>query len=216
MVNPRIAPPADLNVDERIAEIEKFLEEQEKKAVVTNSKQIVTKPPSKPSPIPRTSPINNPNNEEMINLLRQLVENQEIDRVRYEQSNPVAGDEAIYDWNEATINPGQLVQFIYTVPEGHVFFLEYVNIVHQVNTTYYIWIDGQFQPTLSYAIEDFGDHMPIWKPPKMVYNNVQVWALNNGIVAQTYATFFRGFNRWHREAKRNVKYKSVTEGKEAI
>ena len=33
MVNPRIAPPAELDVDERIVEIEKFLEEQEKPRV---------------------------------------------------------------------------------------------------------------------------------------------------------------------------------------
>jgi len=34
MVNPRIAPMAELDIDERIKEIEKFLEEQEKKAIM--------------------------------------------------------------------------------------------------------------------------------------------------------------------------------------
>ena len=196
MVNPNIAPPAQLDFKERIFEIDKFLEEQEKKAIMPKPA-----PPKKlEEPIP-------PENEVVV-LLKKITENQEIDRKRYERNNPVTEDDPIYDWAEATIDPGQMVQFIYTVPEGRIFFLEYINIVHQVDTVYYLWIDGEYQPTLSYAIEDFGDHMSIWKPPKMCYNNVQVWALNNGIVAQAYATFFRGFNRWYRAIKREITYES--------
>ena len=187
-----IAPPKQLSVQQRIVEIEKFLKEQEEKV----------KPISLPEEEVEESP-------EMISLLKKITENQEIERKRYERNNPVTDDDPIYDWAEATITPGQMVQFIYIVPEGHVFFLEYVNIVHNIDTTYYVWIDGQYQPTLSYAIEDFGDHMAIWKPPKMCYNNVQVWALNNWVAAQTYAAFFRGFNRWYRAIKRKIKYESL-------
>jgi len=189
MVND-IAPPAKLSVKQRIAEIEKFLEDQEAKEVSLPEEEVEEAP-------------------EMITLLKKITENQEIERMRYERSNPVTGDDPIYDWAEATINPGQMVQFIYTVPEGHVFYLEYINIVHQNDTTYYIWIDGQYQPTLSYAIEDFGDHMAIWKPQKMCYNNVQIWALNNWVATQTYAAFFRGWNRWYRAIKRKIKYESL-------
>ena len=195
MVNPNIAPPAKLNIQERIREVEKFLEEQEKKAIE----------PKAPKKLEEPAP---PENEVVV-LLKKITENQEIDRKRYERNNPVEYDDPIYDWAEATILPGQLVQFTYTIPEGRIFFLEYVNIVHQVDTVYSVWIDGQYQPNLSYAIEDFGDHMAIWKPPKMCYNNVQVWALNNGIIAQTYATFFRGFNRWYRAIKREITYESL-------
>lgn len=201
MVNPNIAPKADLDVEQRIEEIEKFLEEQEK-AEVTE----VTPKSNQVKPI-------NPN-EEMLTLLKKITENQEIDRRRFERSNPIQGDDPIYDWAEATIDPGEMVQFIYTVPEGRAFYFEYLNVVHNIDTTYYIWIDGSYQPTLSYALQDFGDHMQIYKPPKLAYNKVEVWCLNNWVAAQTYATFFRGFNRWYRAIKQELTYESLTKEKE--
>jgi len=194
-MNENIAPPAKLDIDERIAEIEKFLEEQEK-----------PKPVEMP---PQEAPV-----EDVITLLKKITENQETDRVRYERSNPVENDDPIYDWAEATIDPGQMVQFIYTVPEGRAFFFEYLNVVHNIDTTYYIWIDGVYQPTLSYALQDFGDHAQIYKPPKMAYNKVDVWCLNNWVAPQTYATFFRGFNRWYRAIHRKIIYESLIKQEE--
>ena len=202
MVNENIVPKAELGIDERIAEIESFLEQQEKKT---------TKSKAKNSTEPEQSFLSEDN---VLTLLKKISENQEIERKRYERSNPVDGDEPIYDWAEATIDPGQMVQFIYTIPEGHVFYFEYPNITHNLDTTYYIWIDGSYQPTLSQTLQDFGDHMQVYKPPKMAYNNVQVWALNNWIAAQTYSCFFRGFNRWYREIKREITYESLIKEKE--
>ena len=193
MVNPNIAPQTELDIDERIAEIEKFLEEQEKKV------EIPTQPTQQVSTV----------DEDVLTLLKKISENQEIDRKRYERSNPISGDDPIYDWAEATINPGQVVQFIYTIPEGRAFYFEYLNVVHNIDTTYYVWIDGVYQPTLSYALQDFGDHMQIYKPPKMAYNKVEVWCLNNWVAPQTYATFFRGFNRWYRAIKQEITYESL-------
>ena len=74
--------------------------------------------------------------------LKKISDNQEIDRERYERNNPVSGDDPIYDWSEATIDAGYMVHFVYAIPEGQVFFLEYLNAVHNLETTYYIWIDG--------------------------------------------------------------------------
>lgn len=193
-MNQNIAPPAQISIQDRIKIIEAFLEEQEK-ALEPAPKPILEPEPQAP--------------EDMITLLKKITENQEIDRKRYERSNPVENDDPIYDWAEETINPGDMVQFIYTVPEGRVFFFEYLNVVHNIDTTYYIWIDGVYQPTLSFALQDFGDHSQIYKPPKMAYNTVEVWCLNNWIAAQTYATFFRGFNRWYRAIHREVTYESL-------
>jgi len=204
MVNANIAPTAELDVDERIAEIERFLEEQEKKSIEYESLPTTL--------APKVSAVGD--DENVLTLLKKISENQEKERARYERNNPVINDDPIYDWAEATIDPGQMVQFIYKVPEGRAFFLEYVNIVHNIDTTYYVWIDGQYQPTLSYAIEDFGDHMAVWKPPKMCYNKVEVWALNNWVAAQTYATFFRGFNRWYRSIKREITYEILEKEKQ--
>lgn len=224
-MNPNIAPPAELDIDERIVEIEKFLEEQEKKAGIYVAPKSLSQAPfegtyksqtglfkgTTSGQVALTTPTTN---GDVVELLKKISENQEIDRIRYERNNPISGDDPIYDWAEATINPGQLVQFIYTVPEGHVFFLEYVNIVHNIDTTYSIFIDGQYQPNLSFALEDFGDHMAIWNPRKMCYNNVQVWALNNWVAAQTYATFFRGFNRFYRAINREITYESLEKEKQ--
>lgn len=196
MTNQNIAPMADMSVDERIAEVERFLDKQEGK--VTQPKTV--------QPIPKVSSVAE---DDVVTLLKKISENQEIDRKRYERSNPVEADDPIYDWAEETINPGQMVQFSYTVPEGRVFYFEYLNVVHNAETTYYIWIDGVWQPTLSYALQDFGDHMQIYKPPKMAYNKVEVWCLNGWIAAQAYAVFFRGFNRWYRAINREIKYESL-------
>ncbi len=198
MVNPNIAPPAELSVSERIVEVEKFLKDQEEK---------VMKPLTQPRKLEEPA-------DDVLTVLKKISENQEIERKRYERNNPVEGDEPIYDWAEATIDPGQMVQFSYLVPEGHVFFFEYLNITHQVDTIYYIWIDNVYQPTLSQTLQDFGDHAQVWKPPKMCYNTVEVWALNNWIAAQTYSCFFRGFNRFYRAIKREITYESLIEEKQ--
>jgi len=208
MVNQNIAPMAGMSVNERIKEIEKFLDKQEIGVMQQRAVQPV-------QPIQQTqqTPMGE-GDQEMINILKKISENQEIERKRFDRNNPIEGDDPVYDWAEETIDPGQIVIFTYYVPEGHIFYLEYVNIVHNIDTTYSVWIDGEYQPNLSYAIEDFGDHMAIWKPPKMCYNNVQVWALNNWVAAQTYATFFRGFNRFYRAAKREITYDSLKKEKQ--
>ena len=193
MVNPNIAPKIELDIDGRIAEIEKFLEDQEKKV------EIPTQPTQQVSTV----------DEDVLTLLKKISENQEIERKRYERNNPVTGDEPIYDWAEATINPGQAVDFIYIIPEGRSFYFEYLNVVHNIDTDYSIWIDGAFQPTLSYALQDFGDHMQIYKPPKMAYNTIRIRCLNMWVAPQTYATFFRGFNRFYRSINREITYESL-------
>ena len=199
-MNQNIASMQELDINERIAEIEKFLEEQEKKAI-----KPITIPKKLEEPLP-------PDN--VLTLLKKITENQEIDRKRYERENAIEGDEVIHDWAEATINPGQMVQFIYKVPEGRVFHLSYPSITHNIETTYYIWIDGQYQPTLSQTLIDFGDHQKVYVPPVKAYNNVQVWALNNWVAPQDYACFIKGWNRYYRAIGREITYESLEKEKQ--
>lgn len=201
-MNENIAPPVkQLSIQERIREVEKFLEEQEKKAIM---------PKAPPKKVEEPAPPEN----EAITLLKKISENQEIDRKRFERNNPVENDEPIYDWNEATIDPGYMVQFSLFVPEGHVFYFEYLNVTYNADTVYYIWIDGAYEPTLTDTLQDFGDHAQIYKPPKMCYNKAEVWCLNNGDDAQTYSVFFRGFLRWYRAIKREIVYESLKKAPE--
>ncbi|GAH79413.1 unnamed protein product, partial [marine sediment metagenome] len=123
MVNPLIAPKVDLDIDERIAEIEKFLEEEEAKTGVTPTKPIPKLLGQAPfegtyksqtglfkgttsGQVAIPSPVTN---EELLTTLKKISENQEIERKRYERFNPISGDDPIYDFAEATINPGQMV-----------------------------------------------------------------------------------------------------------
>ena len=139
--------------------------------------------------------------DESIKILKEIKENLELERKRWERSNPIDDDEPIYDWSEATISPGYRVKFIYNVPEGKVFYFEYLGITYNPNSVYHVWIDGVYQPQLSDVLQDFGDHRQIFKPPKIVYNKVEIWATNIGVSSQTYSAFIRGFNRWYRKVK---------------
>ncbi len=203
MVNPNIAPPAKLNIQERIRELEKYLEEQEKKLITPKPVQAPIKKLEEPVP---------PENEVVV-LLKKITENQEIERKRWERNNPTEFDDPIYDWLELELPPGFIATFTYTIPEGRIFYFEYLNITYNADTVYSIWIDGAYQPILTDVLQDFGDHAQIWKPQKMCYNNVQITALNNGIITQNYATFFRGWNRWSRAVNREITYESLQKEK---
>ncbi len=194
MVNPRIAPMAELDIDERIKEIEKFLEEQEKKAIM---------PKAPPKKIEELYP-----EDEAITLLKKIAENQEIDRKRWERRNAVEGDEEIYDFNEASVDPGYLVEFYLDVPEGWVYYINYINITYADDTDYNIWIDNTWEPTLTDSILDFGNHQSYYVPPRKCYTQARITALNNGLITQTYNVFFGGFLRRYRAIGREITYKA--------
>ena len=200
MVNPRIAPMAELDIDERIKEIEKFLEEQEKKAMM---------PKAPPKKIEELVPEN-----EAITLLKKIAENQEIDRKRWERRNAVEGDEEIYDFNEASVDPGYLVEFYLDVPEGWVYYINYINITYADDTDYNIWIDNTWEPTLTDSILDFGNHQSYYVPPRKCYTQARITALNNGLITQTYNVFFGGFLRRYRAIGREITYKSLEKEKQ--
>jgi len=130
-----------------------------------------------------------------------LLEQKKTNRLLEEQKdwfirrNAIERDQPIYDWNEAEVPAGYLVQFILTVPEGWEFYFQYPNITYFDDTTYSIWIDGVWEPTLTDSLQDFGDHAVIFDPPKIAYSQAEVWALNNSTVTRTYNCFFRGFLR---------------------
>ncbi len=190
-----IAPPADLNIDERIKEVEKFLNEEEKPREI----QALTPAPIPTAPIAPITPLTTQiANTEMINLLSRIVQNQNLERMRWERCNPMITDSPVYDFAEETIDPGYMVTFTLTVNEGSVFFFEYFNITYNDDTIYNLYIDGvgpATLPTLTDVLQDFGDHSPFFKPPRLCYQNVIITALNNDDVAHTYSVFLRGWFR---------------------
>jgi len=209
----------EINVKERIKEIEKFLGEEEASIIkapfeasyrsntgifkgqiqgnidlpIEEPTVIPTIPTIPPPPAPIPIDLSG-----VIILLSRIIANQDLERMRWERCNPLATDSPVYDWAEATIDPGYIVVFTLTIPEGSVFFFEYFNISYNPDTTYNIYIDSVGPatfPALAEVMQDFGDHNPFFKPPRLCYNNVEITALNNGIIAQTYSAFVRGFFR---------------------
>ena len=227
MVNPNIAPPAQLNIQERVVEIKKFLKEQEEKIITPkpiSPKKSETQAPfegtyktpilglkgttSGQVAIP-TTPINNETNKEMLNVLKKISENQEIDRKRWERRNPFEGDESTETWSEVTIAPGYKVDFELSVNEGHVFYLDYMNITFAEDVLYDLKIDGIFSNAVTDPLQDWGQHFSLWNPPKMCYNNIIVSALNLSDEDLTFGCFIKGFNRWYRSIKREITYESL-------
>ncbi len=181
-----------VSISERIKEIEKFLKEEEETPEV----------PLAPAPIPEPTPVAPApvlnNNVEVVGLLRRMLINQLIERRSWERSNPLITDSPIYDWAEETIDPGFMVTFTLTVNEGSVFFFDYFNITYNADTVYNLYIDGVGPgtlPTLTDVLQDFGDHSPFFRPPRLCYRYVIITALNTDNVAHTYSVFLRGWFR---------------------
>jgi len=173
--------------------------------------------PTEPTePAPPISPIIPPPPEtydvEILKLLSiigtnqgTMIENQNLERRRWERSNPLITDSPVYDWAEETIDPGYQVSFTLTIPEGNVYFFEYLNITYNADTVYEIIIDevgDPTLPTLTDVLQDFGDHSPFFKPPRLCYRSVVITALNNDDVAHTYSVFLRG---WFRQSLKTDK-----------
>ena len=197
-MNENIAPMAELDIPERIKEIEKFLEEQEKKPIPIPPKKLE-------EPLPEN---------EVVVLLKKMVENQEIDRKRWERANATEFDQEIYDWAEETLPPGYAVDFYLDVNEGWVYFIKYINITYAADTTYDIYIDNVWEPTLTDSILDFGNHQSYYNPPKKAYTQARIRVSNLGAITQTYNTFFGGFLRRFRAINREITYESLEKEKQ--
>ncbi len=130
-------------------------------------------------------------------LLEQKKTNELLEKQKeyFVRRNAVEFDQPIYDWAEAEVPAGYIVQFILAVPEGWEFYFQYPNISWYPDTVYSIWIDGTWEPEMTDSLQDFGDHSIIFDPPKIAYATAEVRALNRSALTQTYNCFFRGFLR---------------------
>ncbi len=194
-----IAPIKEISVGDRISEIETFLGQEELKLTTTEIlPPVVTE--LVPEPVIPIAPIYtefSPTavNAEMIDLLRQIIKNQEVERKSYERNNPLTTDNPVYDWLELSTPAGFLATFTLTIPEGFVFLFEYFNTTYRDDTIYSITIDGVTEPTTTEPVMDWADHYLIFRPPRICYRHVIITALNNGDATTTFGCFIRGFFR---------------------
>ncbi len=139
--------------------------------------------------------INQDINQELLSTLKAIKKNQDIDRKRYERNHAIEGDEPVHDWVEIEVEDGAVGTFTYNIPEGHVFYWQYPSISWYDNSTYYVYIDGALEPTLSEVVQDMGDHKNVFIPPKKCYAKAELRVLNNDGETHNYAAFFGGFLR---------------------
>ena len=197
MVN-GIAPLSEISIGDRINQIGSFLGEEELK-LATSVKPSVIEP--MPEPIISETPVYpefSPTaaNAEMIDLLRQVVNNQEVERVEYNRSHALVDDSPVYDWLELSVPAGSLVTFTLTVPEGSRFFFNYFNITYRADTIYNITVDGVAEPPTTEPVTDWADHYnSVFSPPRICQRHVIITALNNGDATTTYGCFLNGFFR---------------------
>ena len=124
-----------------------------------------------------------------------VIGNQELDRREYERNNPLITDSPVYDFEEVILQPGYQVTFTLVVPEGSVMFFELFGITYNVDSTYGLTIDGLVFKTLTDVLQDFADFGTIFRPPRLVYSSIIITALNNGVIAEAYSLFIRGWFR---------------------
>jgi len=134
-------------------------------------------------------------NAELLETMRAIKKNQEIERKRYERDHAIKGDESIQDWEEADVGVGQRATFTYNVPEGWVFYWKYPSVSWNNNSTFYVYIDGALEPTLIDVVQDMGEHNQVFVPPKKCYSIAQIKVLNNDEEEHSYSVFFGGFIR---------------------
>ena len=105
-------------------------------------------------------------NAELLETMKAIKNNQDIERKRYERGHAVYGDEPINQWAEEDISEGQVGTFTFNVPEGQVFFWSYPSVSWNKNSTFYVYIDGALQPALSEVVQDMVDHSNVFIQPK--------------------------------------------------
>ena len=135
------------------------------------------------------------NNVELLETMRAIRNNQDIERKRYERDHAIEGDEPIQDWAEADVGVGEIGTFVFNIPEGFVFYWKYPSVSWNKNSTFYVYIDGALQPALSEVVQDMGDHQNVFIPPKKCYAKAEIRVLNNDIEEHAYSVFFGGFLR---------------------
>ena len=127
--------------------------------------------------------------------MNNLKQDQSLQQKQWARNNPLINDDPIYEWFEQEVSANSSHSFTYPVPEGNVFYLSFLSVNYNKGTTYEILLDVITHRSLSDAVIEFGSHIPLFTPPKLIYKNVIIKVTNNQDTAQTYRTLFSGFLR---------------------
>jgi len=133
--------------------------------------------------------------EMVLEELRKLNKYKELEKRRWERFNPAKDDEPIYDWTAIETAPGEQVTFTYPVPEGFIFHCDRIQINWEDDCTYQIFTDSEWTAQTDEVIQDLGDHVAIFRPPKKIRAQVEVVVVNNSINNIIFVPFFGGFIR---------------------
>lgn len=205
-MNENIAPPAELGVEERVAEVKKFLKEKAIEPEAPPKKLEGTQAPFEGTYKSQTGLFKGttsgqvalptaPINGEMLDVLNSINNKMELERVRFEKTNAVSGDQNIHDWVEASVPSGSIATFSFQLNEGWVFHIQKIQITYQPLSIYNFIRDGIYEPTLSEWVNDYADQYVLFNPPLKAFSQCEISVLNLSGITQIYSVFMGGFLR---------------------
>jgi len=136
-----------------------------------------------------------------INGLKKM---QRVQEDQYARDNPIKQDTPVYEHKEETVEAGTTHTFTYTIPEGRVLYLRNFATTFHVDSTYKIYLDGDYNPTLSAVISEFGEHPDIFKPAKMLYKDFKIKITNSSKADMTYNFWVNGWLRRYSSEEKKV------------
>ncbi len=133
-----------------------------------------------------------------------LKDMQRVQEDQYARDNPIKKDDPVYEHKEEIIEAETSHTFTYKIPEGRVLYLRNFGVTYHVDSTYKMYLDGDYNPTLSDVISEFGEHPDLFKPAKMLYKDFKVEVTNNSKAAMTYNFWTNGWLRRYTSEERKV------------
>ena len=146
-------------------------------------------------------------------LLQQIVDNQNLDRLRYEVRHAVVGDLEITDWGEIEIPPNYQATFQFLIDEGRVMNLTSSALTYADDMVYTISDDGRWHPSMQEYILDYGGGgITTYDPPLRCYSTLVFTVSNVGDESQLISISIFGFlRRYQRSTELFSEERSIIE-----
>ncbi len=140
----------------------------------------------------------------ILNQIKDLEKIQRVQEDQYARDNPIKKDDSVYHHTEETIESETTHTFTYKIPEGRVLYLRNFATTYHVDSTYKIYFDGDYNPTLSAVISEFGEHPQIFTPPKMLYKDFKIEITNSSKADMVYNFWVNGWLRLYSSEEKKV------------
>ncbi len=203
---------SNLTVNQRIKEINSFLNDEEKLSSGTFQGTYQTPILKLKGKTEGTITLPGANGNSTA-LLQQIVNNQNLERLRYEVRHAVSGDLEITDWSEIEIPSNYIATFQFLIDEGRVMNLTSSALTYADDCIYTISDDGRWHPSMQEYILDYGGGgIVTYDPPLRCYSSLVFTVSNVGEEAQLISISVYGFlRRYQRSTELFSEERSIIE-----